>query len=88
MVYKPKDCQACEVALFCTPCIDNLVKTNQDPNCPSCHQNEGFRDLHKRVLRHLNEYQVYCIRKDCPKKNKAQGYEDLCKSHPEECVQK
>lgn len=86
MIYKPKDCKACDEALFCSPCIQNVLDTDEDPKCPSCHKNEGFRELHKRLAKHLNETKVCCNKEYCPKKGEMETYETFVLKHPEECV--
>ena len=57
-VYKPKDCQNCDVAIFCGPCIEHVLEHSKNPVCTNCQQNEGFRNINKRVLKHLEEYKV------------------------------
>lgn len=54
-LFEPKECVSCEVATFCTPCIDLVLKTTSDAKCPLCRKNDGFRNLHRKLMSYLNE---------------------------------
>ena len=88
ILYEPKECSSCEVATFCTPCIQRFTQTNNNTKCPSCQNTAGFRGVHRKVMAFLNDFQVQCIQEHCQKRGEMMRYEVFVNSHPQECVLK
>ena len=55
-LYEPKECKSCEMACFCAPCI----KKHGKEVCPSCNSTEGFKNLNRKTMSHLNKLMVKC----------------------------
>lgn len=88
LLYHPLECASCEVATFCTPCIQKYSDIIDVSQCPTCKSNSGFRNIHRKVAAFLNSKMVQCIKQNCSKRNIMTQYEDFVRDHPDECIQK
>ena len=72
-------CGTCQNHLFCSACVDQL----KEKKCPFCDQFK-FQAVHKALNNILGKTKVKCSNNPCG--NKEVTYNDLIKSHMNQCL--